>query len=94
MPEIPVLSLQGTPGPPGDPGLTVSSTALQPPVLFLLGQPWLCRAQPGKRTGHQVLMLPSRGGLWLPRGAKERGEGVCRVGREREAFSLEGVAAA
>lgn len=91
MPEIPVLFLQGTPGPPGDPGLTVSSIALQPPVLFLLEQPWLCRAQPENETGHQVLPLPRRGGLWLPTGAKERGEGASWVGRERGAFPLEGT---
>lgn len=81
MPEIPVLSLQGTPGPPGDPGLTVSSTALQHPVLFLLGQLWLCCAQPENKTGCQVLPLPGSGGLWLPTGAKERAEWASWVGR-------------
>lgn len=83
MPEILMLFLQGTPGPPGDPGLTVSSTSLHPPVLFLLGSHGFAMHSLRMKE-HHVLMLPGNGGLWLPMGAKERG-----VGRERGTFPLE-----
>lgn len=60
-------------------------------MLLLLGQLWLCCPQPEYKTGRQVLPLPGRVGLWLPMGAKERGEGASQVGRERGPFPLEGT---
>lgn len=47
MPEIPVLFLQGTPGPPGDPGLTVSNLATLPPGAITA---FLCTAQEQNRA--------------------------------------------